>query len=107
MLAQFIKPDLAVNIIRKQCEKQLKTEIKEFQIFFDVAKDTIYFIIHDEKYIFPSDSLKSVIKMQLKSKDIKFDCNYVQINVSGENKLEAIIFFEKDGKKQFEKYNLN
>ncbi len=105
---KLVSPAAVLPLIRGQIKKQLNKEVTEFDIYYFLNEDKIYFIIEGKKYLFLSDTLKNLIETQVKSKLKKEQVlDAVEINVSKDNKILAKIYLVESGRKFFITHNLN
>lgn len=103
----LINPSIAINLVRKQLEKQLKKDVPVFDLRYDDAKETLHFIIDNEKYLLDSDKLKSAIQFQVADtlkKNQSLDYVILKIN---KEQITAFIYYTEDNQKLFVEQKIN
>lgn len=107
MFGQLINPAMAINVIRKQCEKQTKEKIGKFQIKYFSESDKLFFNLNEKDYIFESEMFKSSLKAQVSTtlkKGTILDA--ILLDISNDNKIDAKVLYSFEGKKEFINYKL-
>jgi hypothetical protein len=102
----LVNPSLAINLLKKSIENQLKRKIDKFDIIYNSSKDDLYFLIDKVKYEFDNEKIKTAICYQVSDtlkKGQKLD--YVIIKVDNDN-IDAFIYYKEDNKKFFIEHKL-
>lgn len=94
-LFSMINPGLSINLVRNLVKKQLKKEVKNFDIAFLVEKNQVFFIIEGINYEFPDSNIKALVEKQAKTVLKEGDkLNVVILKVSETDKIEAEIYYQ-------------
>lgn len=104
-----MNPGLSIGIVRKLVNKQLKKEVKNFDIAFLVEKDQVFFIIEGINYEFPDSNIKKLVEKQAKEVLKEGDkLNVVILKVSETDQITAEIYYQnKYGEKKKVIHKLN
>jgi hypothetical protein len=105
ILGSLIKPELAINMIRKQLETVHGKKVTSFDIFFSVDAENIIFIVEGENYEMSEKNLREIILKKGKEV-IKKGSILKAILAHCENKkIEAKVFFDENNIQKFINYN--
>jgi len=101
-LGKFISPKLGVGIIKAQLQKQLKKEVKSFDLRFVQSTNILEFIVEGKAFVFDSDALKAVIKQQSSSKLKKTQqLDVIILSVNDQDEINAKAYYTESDKKLF------
>jgi len=101
-LGKFISPKLGVGIIKAQLQKQLKKEVKSFDLRFVQSTNILEFIVEGKAFVFDSDALKTVIKQQSSSKLKKTQqLDVIILSVNDQDEINAKAYYTESDKKLF------
>lgn len=103
----LINPSIAVNLLKKQVEKQLNKKIEKFDIVYKSKEDDLYFNIEGTRYVFDSEKIKTAIAYQVNENLEKGqELDYVILKVNGKQ-ITAYIYYSENEQKLFIEHKLN
>lgn len=103
-LSTLIKPEIAINLIRKQLEKHTGKKIEKFTILFKSNSDTIIFIVDKNEFDYTDNNLRQLILSKVKSY-IKKDQTLDFVKIECDKTIDAYLYYTDEHKeKQFINY---
>jgi hypothetical protein len=107
LFGNLINPKIAINLIRKQIEKNTGHNCEKFSIVYIKKEKDLTFIVKGEKWILPdSENITKLIEGAIKSKMKKTQSvDIVKIDIDGEQ-IKVTTFFIENGEKQYTSFDL-
>jgi len=103
-LRNLIKPEFAVNLLRKELSKQLAKEVTKFSILFNAEKDVLSFFIGNEEFKSTEKQIQKIIAEKTKGSLAKGEkLDIVKIDIDKE--IIASVYYQSvSGKKEFKQF---
>jgi hypothetical protein len=104
LLGSILKPELAINMLRKNLETYHGKKVTAFKIFFESTKDEIIFLVEDKSYCMEEKNLKAMVMS--KARDVlNKGCTLTAILADcDQNKIDAKIYYLENNEKKFVNY---
>lgn len=105
-MTSFIKPSIALDLIRKQLTKNCGFPVYDFEIHYNPAKNDLFFVILKRKYMFDNNMIQSLLRSQLKEYQTKIkDIIYLKVCAYSLTNY-ILIYYIDNGTKRFLKHLL-
>lgn len=99
IFSSFIKPSLAIGMLKNNLEKQLKKKIAFFSLVYKADTSTLEFVVDGIRYSFEDNTIKTLIDKTSKSQLKKGQTLDVLVaNVDDKNNCDAKLYFTESKK---------
>jgi ABC-type lipoprotein release transport system permease subunit len=96
IFSTFLKPSIAINMLRANLEKQLNKKVAFFSLVYTASTNTMEFVCDGVRYSFEDNTIKSLIektsKSQLKSNQT---LDLIVANIDDKNNCDAKLYYSE------------
>ena len=98
-LLSFLKPSIAINMLRKNLEKQLNKKVEFFSLVYKANTNSMSFICDGITYNFSDDTIKGLIEKTSRSQLKKNQSlDIIIANVDQNNNCDAKLYYSETKK---------
>ncbi len=96
LFSNFIKPSLAINMLRSVLKKQIGKDVFFFSLVYNSNLSTLEFIVDGKRYNFTDEKIKGLIESTSKARLKKNQTlDHLIANVDDKNNCDAKLYYSE------------
>ena len=104
-LSSLIKPEIAINMIRKQLEKHSGKKVEKFSVMFFSEKDELQFFLPEQQFFLKEKMLRQLILSKVNDLFKEGEClEMVKIDCEKNTIIANVYYRDKENVKKYITY---